>query len=92
MKSWNGRSRLMRIEVSAMFIIISAVSNCDMQDPTDVSPREVQSPQKAQVPMRADSTGSSTEDNCYWIDGQWICNDVSAGRSAGLVPGASRER
>lgn len=74
MESRSHRSWSRQIGVAAMFIFIG-MSSCDTEDPTDVRPEETQAPENAQVSAKADSTGSSTEDNCYWVDGQWICYD-----------------
>lgn len=74
MKSRNGRSGVGRIGVGALFIVLGALGSCDNTDVlTGVGPQQSQA-QKAKVSVGTDSTSRSPEDECHWLDGQWVCN------------------
>lgn len=75
MESRTGRSWVARLGVAALFAVFGALGSCDTdsEDLTGVGPRRSEAPRKAKVSVNADSTRDSTEDECYWVEGQWIC-------------------
>lgn len=75
MKSRIGRSWVTRIGVAALFTVFGVLGSCDTDSDglTGVGPQQSEVPQQTTVPVRADSTHETTKDDCYWVDGQWIC-------------------
>lgn len=73
MKGRFGRSGSKRFVVATLVAVIGGSASCATDDPAGVAPQDAEALRKPRVSVSADSTGNPPDDNCRWVDGQWIC-------------------